>query len=123
MSAMTGADPGIVRPYQYLMSHLQQARQERDGRCHERNMLVAALSKAYPSHLARTPDSDTRYGPAWRTIVCVHLPAGQVTWHIHDCEKPLFAHLAYDTPGCAGYDGHSTEAKYYRLASLRKSWE
>ncbi len=52
----------------------------------------------------------------WRTVVFVQLPTGQVSWHVHDREMLLFAHLPRrdDRP----WDGHSTEEKYERCAAL-----
>ena len=79
----------------------------------ERDQLVAALSKRFPAHLARHDRAD--WEDDWRNIVCIHLPAGQATWHIHDSELPWFAHLP-QLPG--HWDGHSTDEKYRRLAGL-----
>ena len=79
----------------------------------ERDQLVAALSKLFPAHLALHDGAD--WEDDWRNIVCVHLPAGQATWHIHDSELPLFGHLVH-TAG--HWDGHSTEEKYARLNAL-----
>lgn len=93
---------------------LQEAR---DRAYAERDRMVAALSKLFPAHLARHTDPD--WEDDWRTIVCVHLPTGQATWHIHDSERPWFRHLWPD-PDCA-WDGHSTDEKYERLAALEAS--
>ena len=41
----------------------------------ERNQLVAALSKIFPSHLAKHPESDKEWENDWRTIVVIYLPA------------------------------------------------
>jgi hypothetical protein len=81
----------------------------------ERDNLVAALSKVFPSHLCRHPDSDTAWENDWRWIVCIHAPTGQLAWHIHDFEQPLFSHLEVHENH---WDGHSTEEKYRRLALL-----
>jgi hypothetical protein len=81
----------------------------------ERDSLVAALSKNYEAHLARHEGDD--WEDDWRNIVCIHLPAGQVTWHIHDSELLLFAHLA-DVPRLQHWDGHDTHEKYRRLNAL-----
>ena len=94
---------------------LERVREEKHGAYHERNQLVAALSKLYPSHTCQHPVEDTAWDPEWLTIVCVHLPTGQVTWHIHLSERPLFAHL----PKSANHwDGHTTGEKYRRLAGI-----
>jgi hypothetical protein len=80
----------------------------------ERDQLVAALSKQYESHLSR---HEGEWEDDWRWIVCVHLPTGQATWHIHDSELPLFDHLI-GTARASHWDGHSTDEKYERLNAL-----
>lgn len=82
----------------------------------ERDRLVCALSKVFPSWLARHPDTDKAWDDDWRWIVFVQLPTGQATWHIHDRELPWFAHLKRRTENV--WDGHTTEEKYRRLAAL-----
>ena len=81
----------------------------------ERDLLVSALSKCYPSHLTRHPDSDVTWENDWRWIVCIHLPTGQATWHIHDSEVPFFAHLSTKENH---WDGHSNLQKYQRIMEL-----
>ncbi len=83
----------------------------------ERNRIVAALSMLWPSHLKRHPDSDKDWEDDWRTIVCIHGPAGQMTWHIHDSEAHFFSHLNMKPDPYANceWDGHTTEEKYRRL--------
>jgi len=89
---------------------------QKDGAYSERNRLVAALSKLLPSWLERHPDEDTEWEDDWRWIVFIDPPSGQMCWHIHDSELPLFKHLA---PSDAGeWDGHTTDEKYERLAAL-----
>jgi hypothetical protein len=84
----------------------------------ERNALVCALSKIFPSHLMEHSKDDASWDDNWRTIVCIEAPlVGQLTWHIHKDELPMFerhlAWLAYNN-----WDGHTTEEKYRRLASI-----
>lgn len=80
----------------------------------ERNRLVALLSKLWPAHLAQHGD-DPSWSEDWRTIVCIHSPQGQLTWHVHDSHVPLFAHLP---DGDNHWDGHTTEEKYRRIDSF-----
>lgn len=48
----------------------------------------------------------------WRNILFIDLPVGQVSWHIHDSEAPMFYFVgAYD----GEWDGHTTEEKYQRV--------
>lgn len=85
---------------------------KRNAAYRERDQLVAALSKQFDAHLAR---HSGEWEDDWRNIVCIHLPTGQATWHIHDSELPLFAHLACTDDH---WDGHSTEEKYRRVNAL-----
>ena len=80
----------------------------------ERDRCVAMLASVFPSSLERHSDADTTWENDWRWIVYVDLPTGQASWHIHDSELPLFAHV----PRLQGrvWDGHTTEEKYARLA-------
>ena len=87
----------------------------KDQAYRERDCLVALVSKHYPSHLCRHPDEDTSWEDDWRWIVCVHLPAGQVTWHIHDSELSMFEHLSQEA---GHWDGHSTDEKWKRVHSV-----
>lgn len=95
-------------------------RAAKDGAYAERNKLVAALSKLFPAWLERHPDADTTWEDDWRWIVFINLPngpgSGQVSWHIHDSELIQFDHLSRHSGN--GWDGHTTEEKYLRLACL-----
>lgn len=85
----------------------------------ERNQLVAALNKQYPSHMCMHPEEDKEWESRWRTIICIHAPTGQLTWHIHDKERKLFKHLKMRP---SHYDGHTTEEKYKRLKKIKPRW-
>jgi hypothetical protein len=87
---------------------------DRNAVYHERNMLVAYLATCYPAHLARHPEQEP-WDDDWRWLVCVHTPAGQMTWHIHDSEYPLFRWLPAQGND---WDGHTTEEKYTCLLGL-----
>jgi hypothetical protein len=89
----------------------------RDDAYTERNALVAALSKVFPASLERHDATDTSWDPEWLTIVAIDLPTGQATWHIHDRERSMFAHLS-PRSGYA-WDGHTTTEKYARIAALK----
>lgn len=83
----------------------------------ERNMIVSVLSKFYPAFLGRHEETDTTWHKEWFNIIYIMLPTGQVSWHLHDSDLPLFAHLEY---GNVIYDGHTTEEKYERLLALSR---
>jgi hypothetical protein len=82
----------------------------RDGAYTERNRLVALLASIYPSGVKKT--AIPGWDEAWHGCVYIDLPVGQASWHFHDSEAHLFAHL----PSYEGeWDGHTTEKKYERL--------
>ena len=68
-------------------------------------------------------------------IVFIDLPTGQVSWHIHDSEFPMFDHLQWHPRASTErnkwysgkkaapiWDGHTTEEKYERLAGIKPTW-
>lgn len=87
----------------------------KDDAYHERDMLVCALSKLFPSYLARH-DEKEEWEDDWRWIVYIEIPTGQVSWHIHDSEREMFNHLEVKENN---WDGHNTERKYQRLSKLQ----
>lgn len=52
------------------------------------------------------------WDPEWMNVVFIDLPAGQVSWHIHDSELPMFDFLP---PYPGRWDGHDTAEKYRRV--------
>jgi hypothetical protein len=103
-----------------MLDKIKSLEMDKRAAYHERNMLVCALSKVFPSHLERHPDTDKSWEDDWRWIVFIDLPTGQACWHIHDTELTLFNHLE---PSCLrfhpnSWDGHTTAEKYMRLSKL-----
>lgn len=97
--------------------------QAKDAAYSERDKLVAALSKMWPSHLMRHwPEDDPNWEPEWLNVVCVHLPTGRATWHIHISELTWFEHLNSSTLKPHEYDHHTTPEKYLRLFNLPVVW-
>jgi len=80
----------------------------------ERNQVVAALASVFPSGTARTAIEG--WSDDWHGCVYIDLPTGQVSWHYHDSQAHLFAHLP---PYQGSWDGHDTEEKYRRVLALR----
>ena len=80
----------------------------------ERNQVVAALAKAFPSGVARTAIDG--WSEDWHGCVFIDLPTGQASWHFHDSQAYLFADLP---PYTGQWDGHDTPLKYRRLAALK----
>jgi len=95
------------------MTELEEMRARKDAAYEERNRVVAALARVFPSGLRRTniPGWDAE----WHGCVYIDLPTGQVSWHYHDTQAHLFDGLP-TYPG--EWDGHDTATKYRRLAAL-----
>lgn len=91
---------------------------QKDGAYAERNKLVAlfarfALDIGWQCGVGRHVGED--WEDDWRHIVFIDTPVGQVSWHIHDSEAPIFYFLpGYTKP----WDGHDTEEKYRRVLRL-----
>lgn len=103
---------------QEMLDHKEQAHEGQLNQVYEeRNRCVAliasmALALGWPAGRAKTviPGWDEE----WLNCIYVDLPAGQVSWHYHDREAHLFAHL----PEYRGlWDGHNTGEKYRRVAA------
>ncbi len=90
---------------------LLRAEAERDKAYRERAALVAYLAACYPAEVWTDPA-----GGGW-DVVAVETPAGQMSWHIAQADMSLFAHVTLRSEEDR-YDGHTTEAKYERLAEL-----
>lgn len=81
----------------------------------ERNQVVAALAKCFPSGIARTAIDG--WSEDWHGCVYIDLPTGQASWHYHDSHAYLFESLpSYTKP----WDEHDTPEKYRRLAALER---
>lgn len=82
----------------------------------ERNQLVAYLADCYPSSVEQHPEADTDWEDDWRTVIYIDSPMGQLSWHVHDSQRPYFDHV----PRLRGrfWDGHTTEEKYRRLRDI-----
>lgn len=87
---------------------------EKDQAYLERNHLVAALSKLYPSGLRITHIPG--WSEDWHQCCVIDLPSGQISYHFHDSHAPLFAHLQ---PYDGEWDGHDKDTVHARLAAIR----
>jgi len=80
----------------------------------ERDVLVAVLSKVWPSHLKQAAD-DTLL---WSEVVCIHSPAGLLPWTVPPDRTVLFAHLEHaDLESCRD-DKTSASTRDGRLREL-----
>jgi hypothetical protein len=101
-----------------LTTEIERLTAEKDGAYLERNRVVAALASlarrlGWEAGTARTAIEG--WSPEWHGCVYVDTPQGQLSWHYHDDQGGLFAHLpAYSRK----WDGHTTPEKYERLAAL-----
>lgn len=105
-------------PYDEALRGLLRLRDQKDEAYRERGQCVALIARmalrwGWPVGLAKHPEGDASWDADWRNIVFIELPeTGQVSWHLHDSEMPLFAGLPeYTKP----WDGHSTPEKYRRV--------
>lgn len=113
----------------------------------ERNQLVCALSKIYPSWMELHPYKDKSWDKDWRNIVFIEIPVRcepmnfypacmepwhtrsmQMSWHLHKDDVVYFKHLKKRRGN--SWDGHTTEEKYERLKFIdttekptKKWWE
>ena len=101
-----------------LEARIRELEAQKAGAYTERDRLVCALSKLFPAWLERHPEADTSWDNDWRWIVFIQIPAGQVSWHIHDEELQWFSHL--ERRDGNSWDGHTTSEKYIRLFNLRE---
>lgn len=93
-----------------------------DGAYRERNRVVAALIRVggYRCWVIDAPDAEGWY------IVYAETPQGQVSWHVSADDLWLFSDQS-GSPLFSGrrdsdvWDGHDTDEKYRRVASL--VWE
>ena len=86
---------------------------EKDQAYLERNHLVAALARLYPSGIKRTDIPG--WSPDWHGCVNIDLPTGQISYHYHDSHAALFSGLpAYE----GEWDGHDKETVHQRLGAL-----
>ena len=76
----------------------------------ERDLLVRALSKQFPSHLSAYSNKRTD-----KLVVCIHTPAGQLAWTIPDDMHDAYGHLE-QTPN--DWDKHKTAERLARLEAL-----
>jgi hypothetical protein len=85
---------------------------ETDIAYRERNQLVALLTILFPSGKAKTTIEG--WDEAWNGCVYIDFPWGQASWHYHRDDEAMFAHLM---PYTKGWDGHTTDEKYSKIAA------
>lgn len=88
-------------------------RERKDEAYRQRNTLVAALARLFPSGVKRT--AIPGWSEDWHGCCYIDLPTGQISYHFHDSQGHLFAGL----PHYEGeWDGHDKDVVEERLAGL-----
>jgi len=95
--------------------HLPATQGAVDNAYEERNRVVALLASIFPSRRCKTHIDG--WDPTWFNCVFIDLPTGQASWHYHDREAHLFAHVR---EADATWDGHTTAEKYERVAECAR---
>lgn len=108
----------------YESSALADMERAKDDAYAERNRMVAALAHLAHNWLVGWSVGVKRteiegWDPEWQNCVFFDTPEGQLSWHFHDREAPLFAGLP---PYDGTWDGHTTPEKYDRLARAVTPW-
>lgn len=80
----------------------------------ERNHCIALAAKfarqqGLRAYIALDPATEEE---EWRNVVFIELPTGQVSWHIHVDDLPLFCTLPF---AMNVWDNHTTAQKYERV--------
>ncbi len=86
---------------------------DKDQAYFERNNIVAALARLYPSGTATT--AILGWSDDWHGCVYIDLPTGQISYHFHDSQAYLFDELG---PYIGEWDGHDKDEVHCRLAAL-----
>lgn len=82
----------------------------------ERDLLIRALSKAYPAHLMRHEGS--KAGHAKPVVCIVHPTVGQLCWTLmggDEQARQMFRHLEWQDND---WDGHNTDDRNERLSAI-----
>ncbi len=94
---------------------LEDMEARKDDAYFERNNVVAALARLYPSGIART--NIPGWSEDWHGCVYIDLPSGQISYHCHDSQAYLFASLP---PYAGTWDGHDKDEVHRRLSTLTR---
>lgn len=90
------------------------SKEEKDEAYRQRNYLVAALARLYPSGISRT--NIPGWEDDWHGCCFIDLPTGQISYHYHDSQAALFAGLPQYLKV---WDGHDKETVHQRLLALK----
>lgn len=110
-------DPLVAATLRALAARVAELKRKNDATYEERNRVVALLASLFPAVRCKT--SIDGWLDDWHGCVYISLPTGQVSWHYHDSQAQLFAHVP---EGSITWDGHSTEEKYQRILAACASF-
>jgi hypothetical protein len=99
-----------------MMAERDAQQSSKDAAYLERNKLVALLAAIFSSGIKRTAIEG--WSDNWHGCVYIDFPWGQASWHYHDSQADLFAHLP---PYVGDWDGHTTEAKYEAIVAASRN--
>jgi hypothetical protein len=91
LSSTTDAETAAEARCAVLARELAEAREAKDSAYRERNQVVAALAKLFPSGTKATDIPS--WDPEWNGCVYIDLPTGQASWHYHVSDEALFSNL------------------------------
>lgn len=86
---------------------------DRDFAFEQRDDLLVYLSRLYPSHLCLSKNYEKLN--SWKWVVSIHLPEGDLMWHIADGELFKFRHLETKDND---WDGTDAEKRSERLRGI-----
>ena len=97
---------------------LEAARRNRYKVIHERSLLILALAKhaGFECHLV--PAAGEPKEGAWKKVLCLHTPAGQLHWHLSEADVLDFKGHIPNLRKDDHYDGCKAPEKAERLALL-----
>lgn len=109
-----------------FVSLFEELKKQKNQAYEERNKVVAALATILASaelnvYLARHDAEDLLWDKEWLNILVIETFKGQITWHLHDSDLPLFKQFEFNP--AYKYDGHTTDEKYNRLADFANHFE
>lgn len=104
-------------------TELEQKEIAKNGAYAERNKVVAAFAKmalVFGWPVVVTNTAIEGWEPEWHNCLYIETPHGQLSWHFHDSEMGLLATFpnTENRHYARGWDGHTTDEKYERLAKL-----
>lgn len=93
----------------------ERLRTQRENLKRERVILLAVLSKLFPSMLAHHSPDESGSDYDWGYVVYIQLPTGQVSFHIGE-SRQWFEHVKLSN--IPVWDGHDSDVKWQRVVDF-----